>query len=64
MHSLRFMPKLLDIFNEDKTIHREGTRVVAASTLGLVVELFCFFVQHHTFRIKYCALRQQLVEKV
>ncbi|KAK9804713.1 hypothetical protein WJX72_001481 [[Myrmecia] bisecta] len=33
-------------------------------TLGLIVELLCFCVQHHAYRIKYFVLRNNLVEKV
>lgn len=37
---------------------------VTARTLGLVVELLCFCVQHHGYRIKYYTLRNNVVEKV
>ena len=48
----------------DKAINSDGTRLVPASILGLIVDLFCFFVQHHSYRIKYYVLRSHMVEKV
>lgn len=35
-----------------------------ASTLGLIVELLCFCVQHHQYRVKYYILRSETVSKV
>lgn len=44
---------------------RKASQVdVSARTLGLVVELLCFCVQHHGYRIKYYTLRNNVVEKV
>lgn len=37
---------------------------VPADTLGLIVELLCFCVQHHSYRIKYYILRNNVVDKV
>ena len=34
------------------------------ATLGIIVELLCFCVQHHSYRIKYYILRNNVVEKV
>mmetsp|Transcript_36846 Transcript_36846/g.103965 ORF Transcript_36846/g.103965 Transcript_36846/m.103965 type:complete len:862 (+) Transcript_36846:313-2898(+) len=34
------------------------------ATMGTIVELLCFCVQHHSFRIKYYILRNHVVEKV
>ena len=48
----------------DKTINSDGTRCVPAPILGLIVDLFCFFVQHHSYRIKYYLLRSHMVGKV
>ena len=44
----------------------EDSRIetVRPSTLGLIVDLLCFCVQHHSFRIKYYTLRNNVVEKV
>jgi len=36
----------------------------APSALGLIVDLLCFCVQHHGFRIKYYVLRNRVVEAV
>ncbi|KAK9823072.1 hypothetical protein WJX81_007297 [Elliptochloris bilobata] len=41
----------------------EGAKA-APSALGLIVELLCFCVQHHSFRIKYYVLRNKVVESV
>ena len=40
------------------------SETVRPSTLGLIVDLLCFCVQHHSFRIKYYTLRNNVVEKV
>jgi protein phosphatase-4 regulatory subunit 3 len=37
---------------------------VAAGTLGLLVDLLCFCVQHHQYRVKYYILRSDTVGKV
>jgi hypothetical protein len=37
---------------------------VPASTIGLIVDLLCYCVQHHQFRAKYHVLRKNVVEKV
>ncbi|WIA20078.1 hypothetical protein OEZ85_005938 [Tetradesmus obliquus] len=37
---------------------------VPASTIGLIVDLLCFCVQHHAFWAKYHVLRKNVVEKV
>eukprot|EP00897_Mesotaenium_endlicherianum_P000812 jgi/Mesen1/10731/ME000090S10192 len=37
---------------------------ITAETLGNICELLCFCVQHHSFRIKYYVLRNNVVEKV
>ena len=37
---------------------------MAASTLGLLVDLLCFCVQHHQYRVKYYILRSDTVGKV
>jgi hypothetical protein len=37
---------------------------VSASTIGLIVDLLCFCVQHHGYRAKYHVLRKNVVEKV
>ncbi len=61
----RYVNKLLQVIVLDKSINQtEGTRVVPASILGLLVDLFCFFVQHHSYRIKYYLLRSHMIEKV
>lgn len=61
----QFLGKLLDVLVQDKGINpRDGTRMVPAATVGLVVDLMCFLVLHHSFRCKYWALRNQLVPKV
>jgi protein phosphatase-4 regulatory subunit 3 len=39
-------------------------RGVAPSTIGLIVDLLCFCVQHHAYRAKYHILRKAVVEKV
>jgi hypothetical protein len=36
----------------------------SAATLGLIVELLCFCVKYHSYRIKYYVLRNNVVEKV
>lgn len=36
----------------------------SASTLNLIVELLCFCVKYHSYRIKYYVLRNNVVEKV
>ena len=43
---------------------KAGSPVVAASTLGLLVDLLCFCVQHHQYRVKYYILRSDTVGKV
>ncbi|MEW5311181.1 MAG: hypothetical protein WDW38_002917 [Sanguina aurantia] len=60
----RYMEQLLGVFTADSSICDVGTRVVAATTLSLVVELMCFCVQSHTYRIKYLALRANAMQKV
>jgi len=40
------------------------TATVPAWTLVKTIELLCFCVQHHSFRIKYYVLRNNVVEKV
>lgn len=35
----------------------KGAKVVPASTIGLIVDLLCFCVQHHAFWAKYHVLR-------
>lgn len=42
----------------------KGGKVVPASTIGLIVDLLCFCVQHHAFWAKYHVLRKHVVEKV
>lgn len=37
----------------------QGGAKAAPSALGLIVELLCFCVQHHSFRIKYYVLRNK-----
>ena len=60
-----YINKLLTVIVDDRSINPEdGDRFVAATILGLVVDLFCFFVQHHSYRIKYYVLRSHMVEKV
>lgn len=60
-----YVNKLLTVIVDDRSINPdEGERFVAATILGLVVDLFCFFVQHHSYRIKYYVLRSHMVEKV
>jgi hypothetical protein len=41
-----------------------GGTTVPAWTLVKTIELLCFCVQHHSFRIKYYVLRNNVVEKV
>ncbi|KAK3281899.1 hypothetical protein CYMTET_10332 [Cymbomonas tetramitiformis] len=36
----------------------------SATTLGLIIELLCYCVKHHSYRIKYYVLRNNVVEKV
>ena len=43
---------------------KAGAPTVAASTLGLLVDLLCFCVQHHQYRVKYYILRSDTVGKV
>ncbi len=43
---------------------KAGSPAVAASTLGLLVDLLCFCVQHHQYRVKYYILRSDTVGKV
>lgn len=57
----RYMEQLLGVFTADSSISDQGTRVVAASTLSLVVELMCFCVQSHTYRYGQLALALVLV---
>lgn len=35
-----------------------------ATTVGLIVDLFCFCVVSHSYRAKYYVLRNNVVEKV
>ncbi len=59
------MDKFLAVILSDKDISpQEGTRNVSATTLGTILELLCFCVQHHASRIKYFTLRSHMVEKV
>ena len=37
---------------------------VPASVLGLIVDLLCFCVVHHSYRIKYYILRNNVISKV
>ncbi|PNH02464.1 Serine/threonine-protein phosphatase 4 regulatory subunit 3, partial [Tetrabaena socialis] len=60
----KYMDKLTDVLLSDSSISPTGTRVVPATTLGLILELLCFCVQNHSYRIRYYTLRNQLVEKV
>lgn len=60
-----FLGRILDVLVQDKgTNPRDGKRFVPAPILGLTVDLMCFVVLHHSFRCKYWALRNQLVQKV
>ncbi|CAG9464867.1 unnamed protein product [Pedinophyceae sp. YPF-701] len=43
---------------------KEEAGTVSASTMGLIVDLLCFCVQQHTYRMKYYILRNNVVEKV
>ena len=43
---------------------KAGSPMIAASTLGLLVDLLCFCVQHHQYRVKYYILRSDTVGKV
>lgn len=60
----KYVHKLLQVIMNDKAINSEGTRVAPASILGLIVDLFCFFVQHHSYRVKYYVLRSHMIERV
>jgi len=46
--------------DKSKPIQPQGS----ASTLNLIVELLCFCVRYHSYRIKYYVLRNNVVEKV
>jgi len=60
-----FLVRILDVLVQDKgTNPRDGKRFVPAPIVGLVVDLMCYLVLHHSFRCKYWALRNQLVPKV
>ncbi|CAL5223154.1 g5623 [Coccomyxa viridis] len=43
---------------------RPGQAGAAPSALAIIVDLLCFCVQHHSYRIKYYVLRNNVVEKV
>ena len=43
---------------------KDSSRGVPAASLGLIIELLSFCVQHHSFRIKYYTLRNQMIDKV
>ena len=43
---------------------QQQQKEVPASTIGLIVDLLCFCVQHHGYRAKYHVLRKNVVEKV
>lgn len=60
----KYVAKVVDVLVTDKATASTGTRYVPANTLGLIVELLCFCVQHHSYRIKYYTLKHNLVEKV
>ena len=58
------MSKILLVITNDRSLNKDGTRVVPAPLLGVILELLCFCVQHHSYRIKYFTLRSHMVEKV
>lgn len=60
----KYMVKMLAVFTEDAATNRDGKRHVHSATLGLLVDLLCFCVQNHSYRIKYYTLKNNLVEKV
>ncbi|KXZ50897.1 hypothetical protein GPECTOR_14g145 [Gonium pectorale] len=60
----KHLDKLTDVILSDSSINANGTRVVPAATLGLILELLNFCVQNHSYRIRYYTLRKHLVEKV
>ncbi|GAX85578.1 hypothetical protein CEUSTIGMA_g12993.t1 [Chlamydomonas eustigma] len=59
-----YVNKLLQVIVLDKTINSDGLRYVPPAVLSLIVDLFCFFVQHHAYRVKYYLLRSHMIEKV
>eukprot|EP00877_Chromochloris_zofingiensis_P013810 jgi/Chrzof1/8683/Cz03g20120.t1 len=42
----------------------DAPQIAAPNVIGLIVDLLCFCVQHHTFRAKYQILRKNVLEKV
>eukprot|EP00887_Chlorella_sp_A99_P007007 scaffold2.g7007.t1 len=42
----------------------DDASALSAPTLGLLLDLLCFCVRHHTYRIKYYILKNNVVEKV
>ncbi|KAG1672117.1 hypothetical protein FOA52_001704 [Chlamydomonas sp. UWO 241] len=60
----KYVNKIMQVIVLDKAINADGTHTAPASILGLVVDLFCFFVQHHSYRVKYYVLRSHMIEKV
>lgn len=58
---------LLDIIVASAPLTKKGHRSQgkhSATTLVLILELLCFCVAHHKYRIKYFVLRNNVVEKV
>ncbi|KAG2450841.1 hypothetical protein HYH02_004675 [Chlamydomonas schloesseri] len=60
----KYLDKMTEVILSDQSINSTGTRSVPAATLGLILELMCFCVQNHSYRIRYYTLRKHLVEKV
>eukprot|EP00198_Chlamydomonas_reinhardtii_P002263 XP_001691599.1 predicted protein [Chlamydomonas reinhardtii] len=60
----KYLDKMTEVILSDQSINTTGTRSVPAATLGLILELLCFCVQNHSYRIRYYTLRKHLVEKV
>ncbi|KAL6746889.1 component of IIS longevity pathway SMK-1-domain-containing protein [Haematococcus lacustris] len=61
----KFITKILIVIDKDKAVNnKDGVRYVPAHTLGLIVELMCFCVQHHAMRVKYFTLRNHMLKRV
>uniref|UniRef100_A0A061R721 Protein phosphatase 4 regulatory subunit 3 n=1 Tax=Tetraselmis sp. GSL018 TaxID=582737 RepID=A0A061R721_9CHLO len=59
-----YIGKLVQTLRVTKTGSGSSESQPSPATLGTIVELLCFCVQNHSYRIKYYILRNNVVEKV
>lgn len=60
----KYIDKLVQTLASGLDNELQDQQATTPATLGIIVELLCFCVQHHSYRIKYYILRNNVAEKV